>query len=63
MLQKALDEIIGGDLTLDAGDEYIELQGKGKVRLNYGDDHIILQKYIDDDKYFIKVEFERRDEA
>ena len=42
---------------------YIELQGKGKVRLNYGDDHIILQKYIDDDKYFIKVEFERRDEA
>ena len=63
VLQKALDEIIGGDLTLDAGDEYIELQGKGKVRLNYGDDHIILQKYIDDDKYFIKVEFERRDEA
>ena len=63
MLQKALDEIIGGDLTLDAGDEYIELQGKGKVRLNYGDDHIILQKYIDDDKYVVKVEFERRDEA
>lgn len=55
-LQEAIDAIVGEDLTLEAGTEYIELQGKEEVEVSCGTASIILRKHLKDETYKIKCE-------
>lgn len=62
-LQEAIDTIIGEGTILDAGAEYIELQGKEKVALCCGTTSVILEKCMNDDMYSIKMEWKDPTEA